>query len=320
MEIMREVITNLEDVPSKVSLLGEPIMLAYGCYVVERQAEDGYAYLAVNPDKGRVELLSRRKTFISYNDIKAQAALISRLRQSSIAGYGRLVVDRKFGEQLTLSRCKEILSTVFNDIMPSYGFAVRDSQVELAEEILEALNRRQVFLAEGETGTGKTWAYLIAAILIKRGRCNDYWNMGYYPKMQYMDMAHMPIVVATSSIALQNALVDEYIPMLSGILLEQGIIETPITAVLRKGRGHYVCERKLRAHIKNEAEPSTKHILTYGCMSTAPLQYSQPIAKREFNGLFGQYFDLGGYLEHFVIVNIVFCFDAGYPFNQMLHL
>ena len=252
MDIMHEMSMNLEDVPLKVTAIGEPIMLACGCYVAERQKADGYTYLAVNPDKGRVELLSRRKTFINYNDTNALGALITKLKQSGIAaGYGPLAVDRKFGERISLNKCKEVLTAIFKDILPKSGFEVRNSQAELGSEILDALNRRQVLLAEGETGTGKTWAYLIAAILIKRGRVNDYWNMGYYPDMQYADMAHMPIVAATSSIALQKALVEDYIPMLSDILLEHKVIDSPITAALRKGRGHYVCERKLRAYLQS---------------------------------------------------------------------
>ena len=100
-------------------------------------------------------------------------------------------------------------------------------------------------LAEAEVGTGKTFAYLVAAILAKRGRLNDFWNKGFYPKMSYVDMAQMPIVIATSSIALQKAILKEYIPALSEILMDYGIIKTPITAVLRKGREHYVCDRNL---------------------------------------------------------------------------
>ena len=256
MDFMREISTNMEDVPHKVLALGDPIMIAYDCYIVERRTDSGFVYLAVNPNNGGIEILSRRKTFIGHNDTNALDALIMKLRQSNIAGYGWLSADRRFGEQISLNKCKEIMEVIFGEILPQYGFGVRKAQVELAEEILDALNRRQVMLAEGETGTGKTWAYLIAAILIKRGRTNDYWNMGYYPKMQYMDMAYMPIVVSTSSIALQKALVNDYIPMLSRILLAHGIIDTPITAVLRKGRGHYVCERKLRTHLKNEAHPA----------------------------------------------------------------
>ena len=258
---LREITMNLEDVPDRVLSLGEPIFMAYGCYIIERTTDSGYVYLAINPQNNRAETLSRRKTFISSGDAKAIKTLIEKLKQSGIAGYGQFSVDRKFKEQVSLNKCKEIMAAIFNEIMPAHGYNYRSSQADLAEEMLDAITRRQVMLAEGETGTGKTWAYLIAAILAKRGRINDFWNMGYYPKMQYIDMAHMPIVVATSSIALQKALVDEYIPMLSNILMEHGIVDTPITTVLRKGRGHYVCEHKLRIHLKNEANPATRDAL-----------------------------------------------------------
>ena len=151
--------------------------------------------------------------------------------------------------------------TVFKEVLPEYGYSTREEQIDLAAEMLEAINRRQIMLAEGETGTGKTLAYLVASIIVKRGRLNDFWNMGYYPKMQYTDMAHMPIVVATSSIALQQAIVTDYIPKISKILLDAGIIKTPITSVLRKGRGHYLCKRRLKLFIQNETDSKTQAML-----------------------------------------------------------
>ena len=262
MDVLQEVTTDLEAAPLKWQLLGDPVFMAYGCYVYEKSTDNGYIYTAVNPQSGKTEVLCHRKTFIGHGDTKVITAIADKLKKSDIAGYSRLLADRKYGENITLGKCAEIMDAIFYEIMPRYGYAVRESQAELAQEMLGAISRRQVMLAEGETGTGKTWAYLVAAILVKRGRVDDFWNKGYYPDMQYIDMAHMPIVVATSSIALQKALVNDYIPRLSGMLQNHGIIDKPITAVLRKGRGHYVCERKLRAHQKNESDPETKNSLT----------------------------------------------------------
>ena len=45
----------------------------------------------------------------------------------------------------------------------------------------------------------------------------------------------LPIVISTSSVALQDAILTEYLPDLSAILLDEGIITAPITAVVRKG-------------------------------------------------------------------------------------
>lgn len=46
----------------------------------------------------------------------------------------------------------------------------------------------------------------------------------------------LPIVISTSSVALQDAILTEYLPDLSAILLDEGIITAPITAVVRKGK------------------------------------------------------------------------------------
>ena len=59
-----------------------------------------------------------------------------------------------------------------------------------------------------------------------------------------------PVVVSTSSIALQKAILTEYIPFLSRVLLEQGIIQSPLRAVVRKGKEHFVCDNRLEQRIE----------------------------------------------------------------------
>lgn len=172
-----------------------------------------------------------------------------------------LQVDRPVDKRINKSKALKILMTVFTKIMPKYGFNIRDEQIDLAEHILDILERRGITLAEAEVGTGKTLAYLIAAIFIKLGRINDSHNMSIYPEMSYKDMQKMPIVVATSSIALQKAIITEYIPQLSKILLENGVITKPITAVLRKGRENYICQRKLKTYMSSVADRAERQIL-----------------------------------------------------------
>ena len=52
---------------------------------------------------------------------------------------------------------------VFRETLPKYGFSIRESQIELAEKILAALQECRISLCEAEVGTGKTYAYIIAA-------------------------------------------------------------------------------------------------------------------------------------------------------------
>ena len=118
-------------------------------------------------------------------------------------------------------------------------------------------------------------AYLVAAIIAKRGRLNDFWNKAYYPQMSYVDMAQMPIVIATSSIALQKAILTEYIPELSKILMAYGIIKTPISAVLRKGREHYVCDLNLRSCFNYEKNGNTKQTLRKLLTPKAPIDIAE---------------------------------------------
>ena len=237
---------------------GEPILYAYGCALIETYMSDYFIYKAVNLETNKSVTFGRRKTPIAHWEIERT---VERIRCSGIAGAARLEVDRPYEKRISYDKCREILYAVFNDILPEYGYSVRKEQIALADSILKNIYDRKTILAEAEVGTGKTHAYLIAAILAKRGRLNDFWNKSFYPKMPYVDMAHMPIVIATSSIALQKAIVADFVPELSSILLERGVIKTPLTTALRKGREHYVCDRYLQSHYESESDMNMKQIL-----------------------------------------------------------
>ena len=47
----------------------------------------------------------------------------------------------------------------------SPGFRVRSSQIELAQAVERTIAERSTLVAEAGTGTGKTWAYLVPALL-----------------------------------------------------------------------------------------------------------------------------------------------------------
>lgn len=96
-------------------------------------------------------------------------------------------------------------------------------------------------------GTGKTLAYLIAGSLARRGRLNDFWLCGHYPRQSYAESFYKPVVIATSSITLQRAILKDYIPHLSDILMAHGVIQSPLTSVVRKGKEHFFCEKRLQA-------------------------------------------------------------------------
>ena len=123
-----------------------------------------------------------------------------------------------------------IAEQIFREILPRHGMAVREEQIALCHEVLDTLYNKEISLCEAGVGIGKTLAYLVACIL---------WQMHRPSRLK------MPVVISTSSVALQDAILNEYLPDLSAILLDEGIITAPITAVVRKGKERFVCDARL---------------------------------------------------------------------------
>ena len=237
---------------------GAFLFAACGCALTERQTGSGmYVYTAVNLSTGKAEILSRRKIMLTNSTFAGMAAKISK---SSVSGARRLSVDKTPGKSAQSASLTETLHHIFTEILPQYGYAVRDKQIELAEHILAVTGQHGVTLAESEVGTGKTHAYIIAAVLAKRGRLNDSWLRGRYPRQSWAESAYMPVVISTSSIALQNAIIKDYLPELSRILLRHGVIRTPLTAAVRKGKEHFICEQRF-LRFYNNADKQTQDLL-----------------------------------------------------------
>ena len=143
-----------------------------------------------------------------------------------------------------------IAEQIFRDILPRRGMAVREEQIALCHEVLDTLYNKEISLCEAGGGPGKTLAYLVGCIL---------WQMNRPERMK------LPIVISTSSVALQDAIINDYLPNLSAILLEERIIQAPLAAVIRKGKERFVCDARLAeraslVHPKRTREKSSLRI------------------------------------------------------------
>jgi ATP-dependent DNA helicase DinG len=96
------------------------------------------------------------------------------------------------------------------------GFRVREQQLEMAQAIGRAIERTGVLVAEAGTGTGKTFAYLVPALL-----------------------AGGKVIVSTGTKTLQDQLFDRDLPAVREALACGG------SAALLKGRSNYVCLYRL---------------------------------------------------------------------------
>ena len=125
---------------------------------------------------------------------------------------------------------------IFQDLLPARNMAERPEQAALCHRMLDAMLEGGIALCDAGTGIGKTYAYLVAGTVYSRFRAA-------------CGLERKPILVSTSSIALQTAARDEYLPLLSDVLTEDGMIVQPLQAVIRKGKSHYVCDDRLERRL-----------------------------------------------------------------------
>ena len=125
-----------------------------------------------------------------------------------------------------------MIDHIFHDLLPAQSMAERPEQVTLSHLMLDALMDGSIALCDAGTGIGKTYAYLTAGAAFHRFRTDQ-------------GRPFRPVLISTSSIALQNAIQMEYLPILSDVLTADGLINEPLLAVIRKGKSHYVCRQRL---------------------------------------------------------------------------
>ncbi|MEO1008230.1 MAG: helicase C-terminal domain-containing protein [Planctomycetota bacterium] len=110
------------------------------------------------------------------------------------------------------------------------GYEPREPQLGMASAVEHAMDERAGLLVEAGTGVGKSFAYLVPAIV--RAVCRG-----------------ERVLVSTHTIALQEQLIERDIPFLQRTLEEElaGSVEHPaaLRPCLVKGRGNYVSVRRL---------------------------------------------------------------------------
>jgi ATP-dependent DNA helicase DinG len=119
------------------------------------------------------------------------------------------------------------------------GFEPRPGQLAMAERVARAIDLDERLLVEAGTGTGKTIAYLVPAILSGRR-----------------------VVVSTGTRTLQDQIATIDLPRLRRVLPQ------PFSFAVMKGIGNYVCLRRLAEHkrqlaIAQAVSPETARVLAW---------------------------------------------------------
>nr|WP_232093053.1 helicase C-terminal domain-containing protein [Gimesia panareensis] len=109
----------------------------------------------------------------------------------------------------------------------------RPEQLEMAEAVVRAIEEKHHLLVEAGTGVGKSFAYLVPAIL-ETCRQNET-RSGKDRKR---------LIVSTNTISLQEQLINRDIPFLNAVL------PVEFSAVLVKGRSNYISLRRLKGTVE----------------------------------------------------------------------
>ena len=113
------------------------------------------------------------------------------------------------------------------------GGAPREGQIEMAEAVANALTDRHHLMVQAGTGTGKSLAYIVPALVHAR-----------------------KVLVATATLALQRQLVERDLPAVVPAL--EKVLGREITYGIYKGVGNYICLQKMNSE---EPDPDGEVLL-----------------------------------------------------------
>ena len=118
------------------------------------------------------------------------------------------------------------------------GGQAREGQIEMAEAVANALTDRHHLLVQAGTGTGKSLAYLVPAIV--HGK---------------------KVLVATATLALQRQLVERDLPKIKPAL--EKVLKRDLTFAVYKGVGNYLCLQKMNGAI---SDPDGEILMEIGAL------------------------------------------------------
>ncbi len=122
--------------------------------------------------------------------------------------------------------------------LPNYEH--RDEQIAMADAVAAAIERGHHLVVEAGTGVGKSFAYLVPAILAMAERKKN-------AQPDDKDAPPPRVIISTHTISLQEQLLTKDLPLL------RAVMPTEFTAVLVKGRRNYISLRRMKNALSRAA-------------------------------------------------------------------
>ena len=117
------------------------------------------------------------------------------------------------------------------------GYEHRQQQLDMAAAVADSLEARKHLVVEAGTGVGKSFAYLVPAILYATA------NQTEQPtgSGEEDDKPKRRVIISTHTISLQEQLIAKDLPLLNSVIPRE------FSAVLVKGRGNYLSRRRMQS-------------------------------------------------------------------------
>ena len=131
------------------------------------------------------------------------------------------------------------VSDVLDVAVDAIGGKPRSGQLEMAQEVFNALEKRNHLIVQAGTGTGKSLAYLVPSL-----------------------MRNKPVLIATATLALQRQLVERDLPKVVPSLAQA--LGREISYAVYKGKGNYLCLQKMNTSLP---DPDGDLLLEIGTLS-----------------------------------------------------
>lgn len=161
------------------------------------------------------------------------------------------------------------------------NFESREEQASLVKDICEAFNGSMFLVAEAQTGTGKSMAYLVPSI---------FWTVKNSEALE-------KVVISTRTKNLQEQLFFKDIPEL------QRIFKLPFKAVLLKGRNNYLCLSKWNSILNTSSKKFTnednkqflKLLVWFEETKTGDISENEAFNSEAYKNLWGKLASESGY-------------------------
>jgi len=132
----------------------------------------------------------------------------------------------------------KLVGEALSAAIEAIGGQPREGQIQMAEAVANALTDRHHLLVQAGTGTGKSLAYLVPALV--HGK---------------------KVLVATATLALQRQLVERDLPKIQPTL--ERVLGRDLTFAVYKGVGNYICLQKMNG---SEQDPDGEMLMEIGSL------------------------------------------------------